>query len=499
MTAASPGGMAGRPAFAAHQPPDQAEESRMTTIAAPDAEADSLAASRSAPWPALDEGLLAGGRGKVPAFPVELLPAAWQVWTADRARGLSAPVDYVAQGVLGAVAAATGAGVEIRVTPEWSEPLVLWQALVGSCAGGAADVLERLRRMLETVESTLGGGHRGGPAAPGAAVRPALRLVVDPPAARDAIAELAGIVADNPRGVLLWCEEPSAWLADLGRDAAQCALWRRAWSGRPLALPGRSAGPPALRLERFAVGILGTLEPERLGQLDHADPGLAARFLYAWPQPAPFCRFGERRQSKAEESVRMLQRIEEQARAAWGPLVLEFEGTALAALEAFLARLRRATLEAEGAEAAWLGHGPANVVRLAAALELLAWSEGPATRPPGPIGRFALEAALALWNDYFRPHALMVLERALPGEADRRARRVVRWLKTAARHDVSGEEVRAQALARTVSAAQTAEVLERLELAGALRRDLARSGRPGRPAERWLVNPALANARGGFR
>jgi hypothetical protein len=187
----------------------------------------------------------------------------------------------------------------------------------------------------------------------------------------------------------------------------------------------------------------------------------------------------------------MLQRIEEQARGSTGPLVLELQGPALAALEGFLARLHRTTVDAEGPEAAWLGHGPANVVRLAAALELLAWSEGPATRPPGPIGPVAMESAMILWDGYFRPHALMVLERAMPSDLDRRARRVLRWLKATGSRDVSGEEVRTYALCRTVNASQAAEILERLESAGAVRRLHARTGRKGRPAERWAVNPAV--------
>jgi hypothetical protein len=85
----------------------------------------------------------------------------------------------------------------------------------------------------------------------------------------------------------------------------------------------------------------------------------------------------------------------------------------------------------------------------------------------------------------------MVLERALSSDLDRRARRVVRWLKATASRDVSGEEVRTYALCRTVNASRAAEILERLESAGAVRRVDCRTGRKGRPAERWAVNPAL--------
>lgn len=67
----------------------------------------------------------------MPPFPIDLIPLPWRDWTADRARGAGAPVDYAVQALLAAVSGVCGAGVEVQITPEWSEPLVLWQALVG--------------------------------------------------------------------------------------------------------------------------------------------------------------------------------------------------------------------------------------------------------------------------------------------------------------------------------------------------------------------------------
>ena len=106
-------------------------------------------------WPALDPSLLEDGRPAVPAFPLDTVPQPWREWVSDTACGAGAPVDYVAQAVLGAVAGRCGAGVRACVTPSWSEPLVLWQALVGAPSAGKTPALDAVGRPLASVEKLL--------------------------------------------------------------------------------------------------------------------------------------------------------------------------------------------------------------------------------------------------------------------------------------------------------------------------------------------------------
>ena len=103
-------------------------------------------------WRTPDLSVLDNRRGPVPAMPLAMVPPPWQDWIADTERATGAPVDYVLQSVLAGVAAVCGAGVRVRVTPAWDEPLVLWQAVVGEPSTGKSAALAPMRRLLEVVE-----------------------------------------------------------------------------------------------------------------------------------------------------------------------------------------------------------------------------------------------------------------------------------------------------------------------------------------------------------
>jgi hypothetical protein len=84
----------------------------------------------------------------MPFFPRDLLPLPWRSWVSGTARSAGAPVDYVAQSLLAVVAGLCGAGALVRITPGCSEPLVLWQPLVGRSSSGKSPAPASLRALL---------------------------------------------------------------------------------------------------------------------------------------------------------------------------------------------------------------------------------------------------------------------------------------------------------------------------------------------------------------
>jgi hypothetical protein len=132
------------------------------------------------------------------------------------------------------------------------------------------------------------------------------------------------------------------------------------------------------------------------------------------------------------------------------------------------------------------------IVRLAGALELLGTMDGKAKRP-GAIGAEQVEAAAALWRDYYWPHAKAVFDSAELSDHSKRVRRVARWLLDKRPATVSREDIRRRALSMSATADETEQVLQRLHYLGYVQPDLAYRDKPGRPTTRWLVNPGLVN------
>ena len=245
------------------------------------------------------------------------------------------------------------------------------------------------------------------------------------------------------------------------------------------------------------MSLLLALSPERLPDI-LAGEELVSRFLFAWPPLPDHCPLTTGRAARDDEALSALRRIARKAGPPDDPLALIVDAHGLAAFDVFLAGLQAERREAglcegDGLETAWLGKGRGTVARLAGILELLAWSESGPSEPPGHIGAEQMARGVRLWSDYFRPHARALFQRTVPGERERQARRVVRWLRERGLSEVSREQVRSEALNRSVDAAGAGEVLYRLQSAGIVQqKSYVSPARGGRPPNRWSVNPRLA-------
>ena len=141
------------------------------------------------------------------------------------------------------------------------------------------------------------------------------------------------------------------------------------------------------------------------------------------------------------------------------------------------------------------------MLRLAGTLAYMAWAislptpsssgvEGIAGGlEPDAIDEQSMVGAVRLWCEYFWPHARAALRQIGLSGRHTNSRRVLWWIKANAKTEVSGEEIRREALSQSLDAEQTRQLLDSLVKSGWLREATTSTG--GRPRRRWEVNPKL--------
>lgn len=473
-----------------------------------------------------DLRVLQGYRRAAPAFPLDLL-GRWAPWVEAASEGSGAPVDYVAFGLLGASAGCAGA-VRVSPWPGWCEPVILWLGLVGDPSSGKSPALDPIRQALAAVEAELrepwkdehdawcraaavAKARRAGWEKAVAAAVKSGKSVPEPPeddigpepamprvVVSDATPEaLAAVVAGNPRGVLLFRDELAAWLGGFGRYAGgssgdgERAFWLEAYGGRSHVIDRKREG--VIEVKALTVSILGTTQPERLDRLLLAgdNDGLAARFLWAWPEPLP-----PRRPracadvSALAEALLWLRRLP-MVGEAWPTVHLtepavdifcEWRIENAKAIEARGGMLRSA-----------LGKAAGFVLRLAGLLAMLdaAGGDVPRVVPPRTLLR-----SIALWESYLAPMTERVLGDAALPQRDRDAATLARWLAKTRPDTVNARELRRGVrLPGLTTAERVRGAIDALVEAGWLEPAPERAGEtPGRPRADYRVRPEVWTA-----
>ncbi|MCH8852369.1 MAG: DUF3987 domain-containing protein [Planctomycetes bacterium] len=245
-------------------------------------------------------------------FPVEALPEPIRGFVGASSRAIGCDHSYVGLPLLAGFAAAIGNTHRIQLKRGWSEPSVLWCAIVGESGtlkSPAIDVaLRRIRERqakameefkldldqydreveihkVDMAEWRKDGNKKGDPPP----------LPPDKPTSgrcwcSDTTVEaLAAILGDAPRGMLVIRDELSGWFRSFdqykcskGTDVAHYLEMHRAGH----LLVDRKSDRSTISVSRAAVSIAGGIQPATLRRAlgeENYENGLAARFLMAMP------------------------------------------------------------------------------------------------------------------------------------------------------------------------------------------------------------------------
>lgn len=266
--------------------------------------------SPAAPLVARANGEMPGAR--VIPFPVEALPEPLQLFAKETARALPVPVEFVALPALAAISSAIGGHARIQLKPGWLEPAALYLAIVsptGTLKSPAlSTALEPVRRCQDRYaelykqekdafeQSVAEYQKASSEYRSGQRIEPPSKP--PPPTRRrtwtsDATSErLAGLLAENPGGLLLVRDELTAWVKGMNQYKSGRGTDRQfylsAWSGASHTVDRQSQ--EAVHLNHPFLSVVGCIPPAVLSDLedDHGrEDGFTQRVLFAYPDLVP--------------------------------------------------------------------------------------------------------------------------------------------------------------------------------------------------------------------
>ena len=443
-------------------------------------------------------------------FPVAALPGVVGEYVCAAAAAIGCDPSYIALPLLGCMARAIGNKRVIRLKRTWTEPAIIWAAIIGKSGTHKTPALQAAMRFLDRSQAASIIAHIEALATfeqekacydRDYAAWKRLKNTTEPPpwapvepvcvryvTTDTTIEALVAMLAAQFDGLLVSRDELAGWLGGIaeykGGRGSDLGHWLACWSAVPLTIDRKTGAVKMLHIPRAAVSIVGGIQPgvlrTAIGQ-EHMQDGLCARLLMAMPEP---------RQVKWSEAIvdppteaamqgvfdRLLAlepAADEEGHPA--PFALPFTPEAKKVWVAYYDRHRAELVELDDDLAAAWSKLEAYTARFALIFQLCAWAAGEASGEA--VDQSSVEAAIML-SDWFGSEARRVYGLFSEAAADREERELVELV------DRKGGSLTARELMRSSRRYPTSADAE------AALNQLARSGRG-----RW--EPMPAGPRGG--
>ena len=495
--------------------------------------------SKIDPWGEPDWSLLDDRRGQLPEFPVEALSPACRDWVERAAHGAGVTAAHVGTPLIGIASSLIGTARRVQASRSFTQPMTCWTATVGFSGTGKTPGIDATKRALAFVERARKKkiedmrrlhearvqtakavrdawkkqiqdvaaesvvsldkyrAAKAEPIMPREAIDPGPFIAPRLHVSNATIERLAQLLEVQPQGALLLSDELASLFLNMSRYSGgqDNEFWLEAWNGGHYTVERMSR--PAISIDHLLVGVVGGMQPDKLARSFKGDlDGMTARVLFSWPPEPAYQPLSNDVAEVEPEIVNALTRLvdlkgEGDDSSEFAPRIVSLSSMAIDRFEEFRQFVHAGKRALDGREREWWAKMPAHVLRLAGTLCLLDWAfvGGP---EPAAIDDPCMEAAVLLVRDYFWPHARACLRQIGLSDHHKDARRVLRWIRSAAASEISVKNVRRDALAGSLDATQTETLLNSLATAGWLRLLREPSGpRGGRPVLRWIVNPAI--------
>ena len=484
-------------------------------------------------WPEPDLSILSHQSLAPPKLPFAAFGSYWADWIRVQAEAKSCAPDYVAGGLLGGAGVLIGNARWGAPWAGWEEPPVVWVCTVGLPSSGKSPGLDAIRDLIGSIEADSNTNHKDNLAAWDTQKREAkIRLDVWESACKTALKDKIGamppkpenteepprptrkriitndptvekvarLALENPKGMMLFRDELAGWIGALdkyGGAGGDRAFYLESYGGRAYAVD-RMKDPEPIVVPSLTLSIMGGIQPDRLATLvlSGDDDGLAARFLYLWPERTPPKRPDTPVPSGAKAKLVKPFELEERRDETGNRIALRFDEKAASALQEYRKQVAAAETDASGLYLSWLGKLPGVAVRLSTIFEHLHWCGDHEEKPaPESISETAAVAAIAFLDQYAAPMARRCFGEAALPQVDIDARVLARWIiANPSEPAINSRDLRRMRIlpAKADKTRYEAAIAE-LETAGWLRRpaDHATEWGAGRKRKDWYISPKL--------
>jgi len=453
-------------------------------------------------------------------FPVDALPEPVCGFVAAGSKAIGCDPSYVTLPMLSALAAAIGNTRRIQLKRGWSEPAILWTAIVGDSGTMKSPALELALRPIRDRQRKALAEHaeriaeyrddllqyekslaewkrlKGGGDPPGKPEEPvADRCWCDDPT----IEALAVLLLHQWRGLLMVRDELSGWIGGFDRysegKGGDVARWLEMFGGRSMVVDRKTGSPKTLYVPRAAVSVAGGIQSDILrrclGQ-QYRENGLAARLLLSWPprQPKRWTEADIAPEAEADIAA-ILDRLYE-LQAVFGddsdprPVILGLTPEGKAEWVRFYNRHAEEHTELAGDLSAAWSKLEGGTARLALVIHLTRWAAGdPTLTTPEAVDAVSIAAGVRL-SRWFGHEARRVYAMLDESDEAREHRRLVELIQRKGGSVVPRDLMRSSREYRRAADAESA--LDDLVQAGIGRwEDSGTTAQGGRPTRRFVL------------
>jgi hypothetical protein len=235
-------------------------------------------------------------------FPVHVFPPVIERFIVEGAMAMGVPVEFIAMPVLGFAAGLIGNLRVLQVKRSWSEPAILWTAVVSAPGSGKSPALSYAQQLVDSLQqsswtsyqdemrawqaNTQGGTLKERVLPKSASPQPKLKSYYTTDATLEAIAVMISLAP----GLSVIRDELVGWVKshDAYRASGDRQAWLQLWSGGSLKIDRKTTA--TIFVSHPAISVIGGIQPDRIADLrDDAatNDGFVDRVLIAWPDAFP--------------------------------------------------------------------------------------------------------------------------------------------------------------------------------------------------------------------